>query len=473
MTRRIRTLLPIIWLMTLLLLPLVAYLLGVRQPLLENHGRTAFPDLNRETVREDGTFRQMDAAIRERLPLRGEAIDMRGRIAMKVFGDSANGDVILGKEDWLYYRPEMLICEPSGRPAVPMEDVIEVLTRTIAASGRRPVVIVPGSKTITHRQHLKGVSEAELACLKEAESRVQERLEEIPGGHSIQAKLDALEAAGRPTFLRSDTHWNSLGRTVFLRELLDGVHPGLAAEARLRALREVDRPGDLGSFVGQERVDQDRLVTVTRRPRTRFPRGKVLLIGDSQLWTSIKAPGADGRTVLERVFPGQAECDQYEMQEHGCADPMLGADTVVLESVTRNFSLVGDTCWRPVATLAATVSGHLAGWADGGATRGLTPDSTPAGVAYGDDRTDALRLLRIPVLGLPAGQAADPPVSVVPEGDPRPCALTTVTDDELDLVIPVPAGESIGDLELQVSGPDGVELGRPRVLTLDDRLPSP
>lgn len=468
MTRRIRNLLPIVWLMVLLLLPVAAYLAGMRQPMLENRGKTAFPDVNRTTLSQDDTFRQMDAAIRERLPLRGNAIDIRSRATMKLFGESTNSEVILGKDNWLYYRPELLICEPNGRPAVPPEDAIEVLTRTIAASGRRPVVIVAGSKIFTHQAHLRGVTEAELGCLEKAESRVQKRLEEIPGAHSIQRKLDELEAAGRPTFLRSDTHWNALGRTVFLRALLNGVRPGLGSEARLRALSPIDRSGDLGPFLGQDRVDRDRQVTVTGRRRTRFAPGEILIIGDSQMWTSVKTPGADGKTVLEQIFPQQPLCDQYEMQEHGCADPMLDVETVVIESVARNYELVASTCWRPVATLAETIQGRPARWADGNPMRRPADAVNPATVEFADDRVATLRLLRIPVLDLP-GAGASETVSAVPGGEARPCALTEVPDGKFDqLLIPVPAGERIADIELQVSGPEGAELGRPEVLVLDE-----
>jgi hypothetical protein len=468
MARRIRILLPILWLMALLLLPLTVYLLGVRQPLLENRGKTDFPELSRSTIRKDATFRQMDDAIRERLPLRGEAIKIRAHIATDIFGDSSNAEVILGKDDWLYYRPELLICEPNGRPKVPPEDVIEILARTITASGRHPVVIVAGSKIVTHPENVEGVEEDDLTCLEEAESRVQARLAEVPGAHSIQPKLDAMEASGRATFLRSDTHWNYLGRLAFLNTVLDGVRPGLAGKVKLRALDQVDHSGDIGPLLGEDRVDQDRLVTVTGDPGTPFGPGEVLISGDSQLWNAMDAPGADGKTVLDHVFPGQPECDQYEFQDHGCAGQMVDADTIVFESVSRNFQLLEAMCRRPVAALAATVRGLPARWADGDPAR-RSLSSTPARVALEKDRSDVPRLLRIPVRDLPEG-GSEQVVNVVPKGAERPCAQTAVPDGDIDeIVIPIAAGERVDSLELDVSGPSGIELGRPEVLPLDGR----
>ncbi|MFA4928001.1 MAG: hypothetical protein WC558_05755 [Patulibacter sp.] len=472
MSSRVRTLLPIVWLLALLVLPATAYLVGVRQPLLENREKTAFPDLNRGTLRHERTFQQIDTAIRERLPLRGDAIELRGRIAINLFGDSPTKDVVLGEDGWLYYRPELRICEPDGQPKAPAEDAVGLVTRTITASGRTPAVIVAGSKMVTHRDHLKGVDADALSCVAAAESAVHERLDEIPGGYSIQSELEQLEESGRPTFLKSDTHWNALGREVFARTILDAVRPGLADEARLRPLDETDRAGDLGVFIGQDRVDRDPMLTVTGSPKTDFRPGEIVFVGDSQFDTAMRTPGADGASIFDRVFPEQTVCNWTQMYQDGCGPAMLAARTVVIESVGRNLDLFADTCWRPVSTLSSTLRGEPARWVGGASAtqRPLTADATPARLTVDDDRTDVPRLVRIPVDALPVDPAADPAnpplVTAIPPQE-RACALAAVAD-RTPLVIPVPTGERIADLELQVAGPPGSELGRPEVLVLDN-----
>jgi hypothetical protein len=469
---RVRTLLPIVWLMALLVLPVTAYLVGARQPLLENREKTAFPDLNRGTLRQEHTYQQIDAAIRERLPLRGDAISLRGRIAIELFGDSPTADVVLGKDRWLYYRPELRICEPDGSPAAPPEDAVEILTRTIAASGRKPVVLVAGSKIVTHREHLKGFDAAALACVAATEARVQTRLAETPGGLTVQPKLDALEAEGTPTFLRSDTHWNARGRQVFAEAVLDAVRPGLADQVRLRPLEETERPGDLGVFIGQQRIDRDPMLTVTGTPRTTFAPGEVAFVGDSQFGAAMMTPGADGATVLDRVFPGQTFCHWTQGAADGCVQPMLPARTVVLEIVARNLDMLVDTCRLPVAALSATVRGRAAGWSDDApaAGRPVSPASAAVRIDVARDRTDVPRLIRIPVAALPtdpAGDPADPPAVTADPAEPRACATTTTPDPAGALVIPVPTGERVADVELRLSGPEGAAVGRPEVLTLD------
>lgn len=475
--RRNRPLLPIVWLMALLVLPVTAYVAGVRQPELENRTKAPFPDLNRGTLRQEHTFQQIDAAIRERLPLRRHAIDLRGRIAIDVFGDSPTEDVVLGKDRWLYYAPETRVCAPETRPPAPPADAVELLTRAIAASGRTPVVTIAGSKIVTHREHLKGFSAEALACVAGVEAAVHERLDTIDGGYTFQDEQERMEAGGRATFLRSDTHWNALGREIFARTVLDAVRPGLADEARLRRLGETERRGDLGDLIGQKRIDRDPMLTVTGNPKTAFAPGDVLFVGDSQLEAALRTPGADGATVLERVFPGQPVCNWADMYANGCVEPMLAARTVVIEAVGRNLGELTANCWRPVANLTAAIHGRPARWAgtDDSSRAPATPSPTTMRVEVDDDRTGVPRLLRIPVRNLAADPAADPAspptISAVPPGD-RACALPAISSLEFPILIPIAADERVSDVELRISGPAGSELGRPEVVVLDGTPPA-
>lgn len=471
MLARVRRFLPIAWLMALLLVPATAYLVGARQPELENRAKTPFPDLNRGTLRKEHTFQQIDAAIRERLPTRRYAIDLRGRIAIDLFGDSPSRDVVLGKDRWLYYRPSLRVCEPDGRPEVSPANAVGFVTRAISASGRTPVVIVTPSKMVTHRAHLKGVDPEALDCATAIAESIQERLAEVPGGYPIQPRLAELEADGIATFLRSDTHWNARGREVFARLVLDAVRPGLADEAGLRRVGETERPGDLGMMIGQERIDRDEMLTVTGRPETSYAPGELLFVGDSQFEAAMRTPGADGSTVLDRVFPGQPVCNWTQMSQDGCAAAMLAAKTIVIQSVGRNMDVFADTCWRTVSTLTETVRGIPARWADTGRTarRTVSPHATTVRVELDEDRTDVPRLIRLPVRRLPADPAADPanpPQVVALPSEARACARTTAGEGS-GLVIPVRTGERVSDVTLRISGPVGTELGRPEILVLD------
>ncbi len=464
---RLRTLLPIAWLMALLLLPATAYLVGARQPALENREKTAFPDLNRGTLRQEHTYQQIDAAVRERLPLRQHALDLRGRIATDLFHDSPDPSVILGEDGWLYYAPELQTCTPLGAPSVSAGDALELLTRTAIATGRRPITVVTGSKVVTHPQQLRNEPH-DLECVERFEAEIHERLDAMPGGLNVQPGLERAEAAGTVTFLRSDSHWNVEGRRQFAEAVLNRVRPRLGTRAGLEPAGEGQLEGDLGRFIGQQRIDHEPLLTVTGTPSEAFRPGEVLMIGDSQLDAALLSPGADGRTVHEHVLPGQPICPLAGLINGACDEPLVAAETIVFQTVARNLKLFTELCWRPTLLLASTVAGRPAQWAGSppGAPIELGPAPVPVRVQLDDEPTDVPRLVRIPVVRL-AGDPATPQRVTATPPEPLPCMSAEASVSGGEMLLPVPPGAPVRDLALELAGPPGTVLGAPEVLVLD------
>ncbi|MGX6448420.1 alginate O-acetyltransferase AlgX-related protein, partial [Patulibacter sp. S7RM1-6] len=368
--RRVLRVLPAAWLVLLLLLPLGAWALGSRQTNLENRPPTPVPTLDRGTLGHEATFAQLDKAIVDRLPLRQHAIEARGRLAVDLFHDSPNADVAIGRDGWLYYRPELQTCAvPEYRPAADPADAAEIVARTLVASGRRAGVLVAGSKVATHDDDLRGLDEDDVACVRALEARIHERLRTTPGGLDVQAQLEALERRGRPTFLKTDTHWNATGREVFVRAVLDRIRPGLADAVGLERGPSVERPGDLGRFLGLERHDDDETVRAVRTPSRPFRAGEVLLVGDSQMDLGIVAPFATP-SIAQTVLPGQPFCTWPQLDAGGCDRQVQDARTVVTEIVGRNVRDLVHVCWRTVSLVGGDLrGGRAATWerTDGGA----------------------------------------------------------------------------------------------------------
>lgn len=482
MLRRAATTAPAVWLVALLLLPALAWVLGTRQTNVENRPPTPLPDINRGTLRNEATFTQLDKAIVDRLPLRERAIEVRSRLAVDVFGDSPNVDVLIGEEGWLYYRPELRTCTPEGKPAGDPADAADILARTILASGRRAGVVVAGSKIVTHPEHLPDIDAELLDCVRRFERRIHERLAASPGGLDIQDRLDALERSGRPTFLQHDTHWSVDGRETFVRAVLDRIRPGLATDVRIGRGPTIRRDSDLGPFLGLPRHDLDPTVVGRRAPTVPFEAGHVAFVGDSQLGESILAPeGAP--SLRDTLLPGSPSCTWPELAAGGC-DPFLrDADVVVAEVVARNVGDLVNVCARPVAVLADGLRGAPARWerVDGARQRPsrITSDGAPAVVRIrtaGADVRDVPRLLRIPVRTLPPAAPGAPPASVTMEqvprsGAPAPCATPSqaVAGGDASLFLPVPAGRAASELLVRLTAPAGAELGRPEEIVLDGR----
>src|SRR4051794_10070154 len=110
-------LLPILWLIALLCVPAVAWAMGARQGLLDNRPKTEWPHLDAHALRSAATYHQLDAALLERLPPRGRALDAHAHIAVDGFHDSPNPDVAIGSHGYRYFVPGLQTCRiPAGSP---------------------------------------------------------------------------------------------------------------------------------------------------------------------------------------------------------------------------------------------------------------------------------------------------------------------------------------------------------------------
>lgn len=454
-------------LVLMLLTPGVLWAFGARQPLLENKPKEAFPDLNRGTVRNDETFRQIDRALLDRWPLRAEAIDVNARLSLDVFRDNPNPDVLLGESGWLYFREELQTCG-AAPPVTDPADAVEILARTLALSKDASTVVVAGSKLRIHPQDAPDEERKRRACIRALEDRIADRLAATTGALDIDAPLRELEEQGDATFLRRDTHWNDRGREQFARRVLEALRPGLARETGLRLGPEVDRPADLRKLMGLRGSDRDRVLIADRTPRR--PLRDVLLIGDSQLEFAFKEPPGPGfPPLVERTLPGAQLCSLVALREGQCDAQIAAARHVVFETVARNIREFTEQCWRPVRIAAAPLRGVSGRYDRADTGPGRRALRLAAGETAqtrfdlpGRDVVNAPRLISIPVReGIVAmGQVpgAVPPV---------PCATPVPSGPGDRLVLPVPANRRVSDVLVNITASQAARLGAPQEIRPD------
>ncbi|HET6448412.1 MAG TPA: hypothetical protein VFG31_04815 [Conexibacter sp.] len=475
MRRRLRVL-PALWLLALLLVPIAGWLLGARQPLLQNRPKTAFPAITDHSIRDGNTFAALDGAILDRLPFRGTALDVRTRVALDVFHDSTNPDIAVGDGGWLYFKPELKPCEPGGQPSSDPADAYEVLARAFVAAGYRTSVIAVGSKLFVHTRDAPQLDAATSACVAALERRIADRLAQTPGGLTIDDRLRAIEATGAPTFLRLDSHWNWRGRLVFARETLDRMRSGLAEEVGLHAGPEYDRPGDLAALLGVRRTERDRLLLTRRAPQPPLRPGGVVLIGDSQLENTLLGLGRADNSA--RLLADQPWCRWPDLAAGVCDDALRSADAVLIEQVARDMVFFTTQCFHPLGIAAERMDGwRPAGWEqlDGGSRRLDDPLTIPAsGLAtvrfrLAEDRADTPRLLRLTVeRTIPQADGSPTPITATQRASSfvSPC-MTPAQTGAGALLVPVPAGARVSDLVVELRSAAGSRLGRPQQLVLD------
>lgn len=476
---RLARLLPAIWLVALLAAPAVAWLLGERQPLLQNQPKKPFPTINRSSLQDRATFDQLDDALLDRFPFRGAALEARAAIAYDVFGESTNPDVIVGSNGWLYYRPELMPCTPGSEPATDPADTVDVLARTLVAAGYRTTVVIAAAKQFIHDDPASSVDARAEECVRAMVSRIDRRLARTPGGLALTPELLALERAGKSPFLKRDTHWNWRGREVFARRVLDRVQPGLVDEIGLRPGPAIRYPGDLVRMMGMRRTEPDRAVIALRPPRRPLAPGEVVLIGDSQLDVSLKHQLSPRHpALLDIALVGQLRCDWADFLHGGCDDAIRRARVLVIEKVIRDIHSVTFACWRPIAIAGERLRGPAAKWeplegAGTGADGALEiPPSGSIAVrvrSRGADVSDVPRVLRLPVERY--GDSAVPVTMTqeTPGGQAAPCATPDQGAAGGALMLPIPAGRPMSDFVLRLTSAPGTRLGRPQEIVLDGR----
>lgn len=473
--------LPVACLTVFLCAPGAAWLLGARQPTLEQRPKAAFPDINRSSLPNPATFERLEAAVLDRLPLRRYALEARGRAAVELFKDSPNAEVLLGASGALFYIKELRACtEPDGIPGPDPADGAEILARTLVESGRRTTVVVVGSKIIAQRERLREPRTDELDCVAAIERSLRERLGETPGGLDLEPQFAAARRERGPVFLKYDTHWNGDGQLIFARAVLEAVRPGLSDEVGLTSGQAIRWRGDLGVLSGLRLTETLRPAVARRPPSKPFASGEVLLIGDSQMERAILEDRPDGSASVQSVaLPTAATCTWMDYDDGRCDQQLERADTVVMERVARNAREIGIGCWRGVSVAGAQLRGRAAPWVreddsrvrgplavDGSATVRFAPPS-------GNVR-DTPRLMRIPITALPApapsGEA--PAISVVQQpraGGEVPCVTPTQDTVGDAIFVPIPAGRPATDIQIVLQAPAGTVVGPPEEIILDGK----
>jgi hypothetical protein len=468
-----RRLIPTVWLVGLLVAPGVAWVLGARQGNLDNRTKTAFPTINRSSVRSGKVLTQLDAAFLERLPGRKQGLQVRARIAVDVFRDSTNPDVAIGDGGWLYYGAALDPCRPDGAAAANPADAVDILARGLLAGGRRALVMQPAEKTFIETARAPDADAAAQRCAAKVQHAIESRLATTPGGATIDPQLRAVLARGGRAFLRSDTHWSWEGREVFVRRVLDFARPGLARETGLRVGRAYDRAGDLGVLLGLDRRDPDHFIEVTGPPARPLPPGDVLLIGDSQTDRALIEPvGDDLRPIRDVALAGQPWCTWDQVTGGACDDQIRAANAVSVETVGRSVRIMGDVCSHLLGLSAERLRGAAGRFADGsrqvrlaGAPTGPLAASLPGG-----DRTPLPRLALLRLRRMPSDASTAVTLSQAPaDGILAPCVVGARDKQGAALVLPIPANRSVSALRFTLAGPPGAVVGPPEEVILDGR----
>jgi hypothetical protein len=203
----------------------------------ENHAAAAFPTLTPSGLVDGSSYRQTDAALRDRLALRQYVVKSIGEAARDKMGTSLNPEVVMGSTGVPFISEDFIFpCEHDFEPAK-----VDAGLRELRAIGRTTgktitIAIAPDKSSILSGQ-LGKRGDALMAC----SDRVREGTEATWGSKSAPPvmmawKQLAAEQAKHPgkVFQRGDSHWTSQGALIWSRALIAQLVRQGEAPARLR-----------------------------------------------------------------------------------------------------------------------------------------------------------------------------------------------------------------------------------------------
>ena len=248
--------------------PAVSYILGYRH----------IPSVNRALTDahgiEDGWEIATIAgkAVSDRLPLRDKAINIDSYIDRKVFkeqpafGGAATPQVLEGSDGFLFLKDAFDAgCNPHGTP----QSVSANLKRfadIIQRSGRKIVVtIAPDKSSILTDKLPRDNPQSE--CHRVHQDQLWKALAEadIPGYIDLRKALrDAVVQTREPLFLRQDSHWDSAGSLVAIKQVVKKFDTGIWSDSEIAFNGELDYTGDLEAMRGGSKTDQSPFFSVNR-----------------------------------------------------------------------------------------------------------------------------------------------------------------------------------------------------------------
>lgn len=231
----------------------------------ENRSSIPFPELNTDTAADTDTYRQFDAAFRDRLTLRRKVVRAIGRTGYDRLGYSFNSRVYVGEDRVPFFTEDFI--KPCGTPFDPttVDQRIRAFEQTAQRSGKDVLFVVAPDKSSVLRDKLGWAADALMSCADPVREQTQARWGDDHLGPvvTLWPQFAAAEAAepGR-VWQAGDSHWSYQGAMMFTREVLDRLVVRGEAPEQLRgapgAQERADQrlPGDLYPLLGFTREDE-------------------------------------------------------------------------------------------------------------------------------------------------------------------------------------------------------------------------
>ena len=325
----------------------------------ENRQPAAFPVVSGSTLASAQFFRELDAALVDRLPAKTSTVAAVGSLLVGA-GFTSSGAVFVGDGGRPYYAGDFTgaCANEAGVPEA--LDRIAALRASLADEGIGFVWAVAPNKSDTERAALGVWGRQLLACSDSIKDLVQTASTDARSGvMTAYPQFAAAHAAGEELYMFGDSHWNWRGGALFTGILLDrlaaeGAAPaGLFEPEAVVGTGDIEHTDDLFALMGQTRTEpiealETRRPGVTTSVEQEDVRGFVV-----QHWESTGAVGfVPGRTlllhdsyfgydasILAPYFEDLTSVSLDISDDPGAIAREGGYDLVIVQQVQRSFPI--------------------------------------------------------------------------------------------------------------------------------------
>ncbi|HEY0698930.1 MAG TPA: hypothetical protein VGD43_14105 [Micromonospora sp.] len=250
----------------LALLLLAPTLLSIRggTDAVENRKPVPFPPLDSSTVLDTTAYRQVDAALRDRLILRRQVAKTVGAAGYDGLAVSLNSQVHVGEDGVPFLTDEFTKPCHTAFDAARVDARLRSWEQLARRSGKDVLFVVVPDKSTVMRDELGWQADELMACADPPREQSQARWGGDPTGPvlTLWPQFAAVEeATPGQLFQYGDSHWSDQGSIMFTREVVDRLVARGQAPTQLRgapgAVQLPDKrvEGDLYRLLGMTRAD--------------------------------------------------------------------------------------------------------------------------------------------------------------------------------------------------------------------------
>ncbi len=239
------------WFLAVLVIPGLALVAGVRPQNIENRSLAKLPAVSAGALLSTSFYAGVDQFLTDNFPLRESATSAFAALGYGVLNDSPSSQVIVGKDDWLFFHDELVpTCRRTGTA---LATQVTALAAKLSAKNRRLAYIIAPDKHAIYPDKIGPAARIGVPC---SDTQRPDMIDAAAANPSIIGDLwTPLSTArhdkpGTLLYWRADTHWTPSGAIVGVRATVDLLAPGLWDPKEVRIGGTVNRIGELTRLMG-------------------------------------------------------------------------------------------------------------------------------------------------------------------------------------------------------------------------------